>query len=348
MVKLQVKSNTYTLNGQARLDRNRSLGYLTKEPVPTKPPQTPGNTALATVSAGTAVRDFAGATQAASTKKAYRSDWKDFEAWCRSRNAIALPAGVETVVFYLSDLATRGFKISTLKRRLATIAVAHRAKGFKKTPKDAFAVQQILKGIRRTVGAQPKQAKPLLPDDLRKIVRALPATRTGIRDRALLLFGFMTSFRGAEILSLDVEDLVFNEDGIAVTLRKSKTDQERVGRTIGVPRSEDPAFCPVRALRSWLDLAAIKTGPLFPGRERKRLHPHSLWLVVKATCRRAGIDPSGYSAHSLRAGFITAALTAGRDPHEVTQQTGHKSLDMLSRYYRPQDLFKNNAAKGLL
>jgi integrase len=159
-------------------------------------------------------------------------------------------------------------------------------------------------------------------------------------------------------VGLDVGDLAFGPEGLTVTLRRSKTDQEGAGRQVGVPPGSHKATCPVRAVKAWLAAASRATGhrldgALFLPIDRHgnvgpaRLTPHAVRLVIHRAMVQAGLDPTGYSAHSLRAGFVTAAAGAGKTRIAIQRQTGHKSLAMVARYVREASLFEGNAASGL-
>jgi integrase len=239
----------------------------------------------------------------------------------------------------------------TITRRLTSITKAHQSAGFD-TPATTrhLAVSETLKGIRRTIGTAQKCKTPLLTKDLRKIVDHLPAGLIGMRDRALLLVGYAGGFRRSEVARLAVEDANFTEDGLIITLRHSKTDQEGQGRKIGIPRGSNPDTCPVRSLREWLSAAAIETGALF--REVSRhgqvgkssLHKDSIGLIVKRAAERAGYDPSTLAGHSLRAGLATQAAMNGATELAIMKQTGHRSLAMLRRYIRDGEMWSKNAA----
>jgi integrase len=168
------------------------------------------------------------------------------------------------------------------------------------------------------------------------------------------LLGWAGAFRRSELVALDVRDLAFTDEGLEVTIRKSKTDQQRVGRKIGIPLSASPSVCPVQAVRAWLDLAGIASGPVLRAVNRHgqvsstRLTGHSVALIVKAHAKRLGLDPTLYAGHSLRAGFATSAAKAGKSEASIALQTGHKSMTMLRKYVRNASLFENNAGRGLL
>lgn len=285
-------------------------------------------------------REYIRASKAERTRRAYAVAWRGFTAWCEGRGLGSLPAAPGTVALYLAARADEGCKPATVALDLATISEAHRAAGFP-SPREYAAVRAVLQGIRRTAGVAQRRAAPLLPDDLRAGVGVL-----GPRDRALLLLGFAGAFRRSELVGLDVEDLAFTADGLEVTLRRSKTDQEGEGQKRGVPFGGDPLTCPVRAVRAWIEGAGLAAGPLFPSGSG-RLSDRAVARCVKRAVRAAGLDPSRYSGHSLRAGLATAAARAGKSTHSIMRQTGHRSVAMVSRYVREATLFEDNAACGI-
>src|SRR6185436_10254395 len=141
--------------------------------------------------------------------------------------------------------------------------------------------------------------------------------------------GFAGAFRRSELVGLDVEDCAFGKDGLSITLRRSKTDQQGAGRKIGIPYGSNPETCPVRALQTWLELAGITSGPLFRSLNRHgRIQPGRLSgidvaRVVKKLAERAGLDAGKYAGHSLRAGHATSAAIAGASERSIMNQTGH-------------------------
>ena len=147
------------------------------------------------------------------------------------------------------------------------------------------------------------------------MVALAPEGLAGLRDRALLLLGFAGAFRRSELVDVDVGDIAETETGLLVTIRGSKTDQERQGVTIAIARGD--IACPVKALRAWLDAAGIEAGPIFRPIDRhgnllpSRLTAQSVANIVKAYAARAGFDASTFSGHSLRSGFLTSAAGKG-------------------------------------
>lgn len=316
-----------------------------KKPVETVPalPEPAVLTALAAQA-----RDYIDQAKSANTRRAYRSDWQEFVTWCEGQPLAALPADPQTVALYLTARAAV-YQTSTLCRRLASISQAHQAAGLP-TPTTAAVVRATWQGIRRAKGVAGAGKAPAVVAELRRMVERLPDNLLGKRDRALLLVGFAGAFRRSELVALDVADLAFMPEGLVVTLRRSKTDQEGAGRKVGIPFGSHPETCPVRNLTSWLDSAGIITGPLFRAVNRhgqlgpRRLTDRTVARVVQRCAQAAGLDPRQYAGHSLRAGLATSAAAAGASEHSIMAQTGHRSAAMVRRYIRDTNLFRENAA----
>ena len=311
-----------------------------------------GTDALVPAQLVEAARTFAQESRAQRTRAAYRLAFGQFNAWCEERRLVALPAAPGTVALYLADRASAGRRVATVELDAAGIAAAHRAAGHA-SPRDHVAVKTILAGIRRSVGVAPRQKRPALASDVRTMAGALPEGLQGLRDRALLLLGFSGAFRRSELVSLDVEDLAFGEDGLTVTLKRSKTDQEGEGRSVGIPFGSSPASCPVRTVRAWIDAAGIREGSLFRAVTGdtvapERLSDKAVARLVKRAAEAGGLDPAGFSGHSLRAGLCTSAAKAGKSERAIMKTTGHKTSRMVARYIRDAELFSDNAAAGLL
>ena len=297
------------------------------------------------------VREYIRASKAASTLRGYRSDWRDFCAWCEAHSIHSLPAAPESVAAYIAECAGH-LKPGSIQRRLNAIAEAHKATGLE-SPTHSSIVANTMKGIRRTKGTAPIQKAPALTDDIRAMIDATDAGTMGARDRALILLGFAGAFRRSELLGFDAEDCAFGKDGLTVTLRKSKTDQNGAGRKIGVPYGSNPDTCPVRTIQSWLEQVAISTGPLFRSINRHgqiqpgRLSGIDVARIVKKLVKRAGLDAAKYAGHSLRAGHATSAAIAGASERSIMNQTGHRSVQMVRRYIRDGNLFRENSAGKL-
>jgi len=319
------------------------------------------------------------------TRRAYRSDWSDFTAWCRLNGRQALPAAPETLCDYLTELADVGpvvaysktkreyrlarrserkpCRVPTLERRLATISKTHQARRAElpgnhpdkrmDSPTRDLLVRELMAGIRRSKrDEKAKKAAPILLDDLKRMLAVQPDTLAGTRNRALLLVGLAGAFRRSELVALDVEDLEFVPEGLAVTITHSKTDQDGHGRKVGVPCGSTPETCPVAALRAWMTQSGIQAGALFRGINRHgalswgRLTGDGLNRIVKAAADVGGLpNPGGYSGHSLRRGLCSGAAKGGASAWVIQRTTGHRSLTTLTGYVDDASIFDENAAR---
>ena len=294
---------------------------------------------------------YAEESHSANTKRAYRSDWIHFTEWCNRFQLEALPAQPETVVLYIANMASQ-FRPSTIQRRMTTITRAHRSANLQ-PPTHFDAVRRVWRGIKRKHGSAQRQVSPISPKQLKRMIRTLPKTLAGKRDKALLVIGFAGAFRRSELVGLDVDDITVIEDGLVVTIRRSKTDQEGEGRQIGIPRGHG-CYCPVTAYQAWVKASDIADGPLFRAISRHghlaetRLTPRAVALIIKRAAIAINLDPTHYAGHSLRAGLATAAAQAGVCERDIMKQTGHRSERMVRRYIRDGGLFRDNAASSLL
>jgi site-specific recombinase XerD len=296
--------------------------------------------------------DFAKASKAPATQAAYRSDFAIFESWCQARGISALPASAESLCGFLADQVSIGKRPSTLSRRLAAIRYFHRAAGYE-TPTGDEKVKAVLSGIRRTIGAAPVRKRAATNDVILAMVPRGDSLRE-LRNRAILLLGFAGAFRRSELVALNVEDLEETREGMLVTIRRSKTDQEGIGRKVAIPRGE--VACPVAAVKAWLEVAGITEGAVFRRIFNKRnqrvtdrrLAARNVAAVTKAGAVRLGFDPSSFGGHSLRSGFVTSAVKRGANLIKITDVTGHRSLEMLKTYSRDAEAFVGHAGAGLL
>jgi len=280
------------------------------------------------------------------TKRGYQNDIAQFEAWGGT-----IPTSSETLAAYLAHLSST-HKTATIVRRVTALSKAHEAIGAPNPTKSEI-VRAIMRGIKRTLGTASREAKPVLREDLFQMLECMGDSTKDLRDKALLLLGFAGAFRRSEVIGLDVADIEHVRQGIVVTLRRSKTDQNGAGRKIGIPFGRS-RWCPVTCLTEWLEHAGVESGPLFRGVNRhshvadQRLSGEAVSIIVKQRAEAAGFDPDAYSGHSLRAGLATSAAMAGASTFKIRAQTGHASDAMLARYIRDGDMFTNNAAGIIL
>lgn len=291
-----------------------------------------------------------------STRRAYQADWHRFRAFCAEHDLDPLgPPG--QVALYLTHRVEQGASVPVLSRALAAVAKGYQVAGLPSPRRDP-AVALVFRGARRRLGVAPEQVEAILPTQLGHMVTRMPRTGSHrlryYRNRALLVLGWSTGSRRSELVALDVADLAWVPEGLRVTLRRSKTDQEGRGRVIGVPYASSLDLCAVRAVREWLDTAGILEGAVFQGVTPRgdRCTGHRLTCrqaanVVAHCAKRAGLH-GRFAGHSLRSGFVTAAVRAGKPLKSVMGQTGHRTVDVLMRYVREQQMFTDNAAAGLL
>lgn len=315
--------------------------------------RSPAQSLAALESLGERAREFASARRAVRTRATYRAAWSAFAAWCESFGALPLPASSSAVAAYLTHRAESGRTVSTIAVDLAAIVEAHRSAG-EPSPRESADVRAVWEGIRRTLGvAAQRRVAPAVTSDVRAMLAVCPSTLAGLRDRALLALGFAGAFRRSELVALDVERLTFGPEGVAVVVARSKVDQFGAGATVAIPFGSSAATCPVRCLRAWLDASRLASGAVFRGVSRhnhlgERLDGRDVARIVKRSASSAGLDASTYSGHSLRAGLATSAARAGRDDRAIMRQGRWTSRATVDRYVREADLFRDNAAAGLL
>jgi len=286
------------------------------------------------------------------TVRAYNSDFNDFGLFCAQNGFKSLPSEPKIVSLYLTYLSTKDAKMSTLKRRLVSIGVIHRLKGHYLDTKHPSIIENIM-GIKRRKGSIQLAKKPILISSLKKLINAIDEQDKEeikkFRDRSLILIGFSGGFRRNEIVSLDYDDLDFVPEGLKINLRRSKTDQFGEGFTKALPYFDNSQYCPVVSLKKWIEISQIKSGPLFKRFTKgsklsnNRLTDQTVALLIKKYLKLAGIESQNYSGHSLRSGFATSAAESGAEERSIMAMTGHKSTEMVRRYIKEANLFKNNA-----
>ena len=285
------------------------------------------------------------------TLRAYKSDFKDFGTFCSKHGLNSLPTEPKIVSLYLTHLS-KNSKISTLRRRLVSISMVHRLKGHYLDTKHPIIVENLM-GIRRVKGSIQIGKKPILINHLKSIINIIDEQKTDqikkLRDKSIILVGFGGGFRRREIVSIDLEDIEFLPEGLKINVKRSKTDQFGEGMIKGLPYFYNQEYCPVVNLKKWLEISKIKSGPIFRrfskglSLSNKRLTDQSVVLLIKKYLDLAGIENKNFAGHSLRSGFATVAAEFGADERSIMAMTGHKSTQMVRRYIREANIFKNNA-----
>ena len=298
---------------------------------------------------------YAKASRASSTQRVYASDWRIFLAWCEARSIEALPADPRAVATFLAAEADNGAKPATIGRRLAAIGYYHKQAGLQppQAREGAAVIGQVMGGIRRTKGVRPVRKRAADGDALRDMLRAIEGDGLrSVRDRAVLALGMAAALRRSEIVALTLDDIELVPQGLKVTIRGSKTDQERAGAVIAIP--EGRRIRPKALLLAWMGLAAHQDGTLFrklTPADRLTARPmsdRSIARIVQKHAAAAGYDPTEFAGHSLRAGFLTEAEANGASIFKMQEVSRHKSVQVLSAYVRSREMFRDHAGEKFL
>jgi site-specific recombinase XerD len=278
-------------------------------------------------------------SKSVNTLRAYKSDFNHFVDFCKKNNFKPLPADPKIVSFYITNLSSNS-KVSTLKRRLASISVIHKIKGHYIDIKHPLIIENLM-GIQRKKGVFQKSKNPILINELKEIINSIQTLEINeikkTRDKALILIGFSGGFRRSELVSIEFEDLEFTKEGLKIFIKRSKTDQSGEGMIKAIPYFKDKNFCPVIFLKKWIEISKIDKKELIFNISDKMVA-----ILIKKYISAAGFDPKKYSGHSLRSGFATVAASSGADEKSIMTMTGHKTTQMVRRYIKESNLFKNN------
>ena len=353
-------------------DSANEAAEMPSHPLPVPAQAAANNLPIHTEAEIVVARGYVDASRAPATRKAYAADWHRFAAWCRERQAepqddpagdahtpappaSPLPAPPALVAIYLSVLAARGQAPPSIARALAAIAHAHKRAGLvpPHRAEHGAVIGDVLAGIRRSRITAPDRKTAADGDITWQLLKSIAGDEpAALRDRALIALGMALAARRSELVALDVADLAWEDKGLRVTIRRSKTDQEGVGAVVAVP--EGRRLTPLLHLRAWLAFSGIAEGAVFRplwkgGRLRDvRMSGHAVARIVQARAAAAGLDPTQYAGHSLRAGFVTAAARAGADIWKIQQVSRHESVQVLSGYVRDARLFDDHAGEPFL
>ena len=278
-------------------------------------------------------------SKSANTIRAYQSDYNDFSLFCSKNGFQAMPTQPKILALYITHLSSYS-KYSTLKRRLASISILHKTKGHYIDTKHPIIMENLM-GIKRVNGSNQKGKKPLLINDLKVLIEAIHQSKEKdfrkTRDKALVLIGFSGGFRRSELVDVEYEDIEFVSEGVKIFVKRSKTDQSGEGMTKAIPYFNNKNFCPVKSLKNWIEVSELKKGKIF------NISDKSVALIIKKYANYAGLDGHRYAGHSLRSGFATSTAESGAEERNIMAMTGHKSTEMVRRYIKEANLFKNNA-----
>ncbi len=298
-------------------------------------------------------------SRAENTERSYRSYWKQWEAHCASISAVPCPGDPTVLAAWIADLTSSGKTIATVYVAISAVRSRHQARGAPSPTEDPI-VKEVLRGARRVHGRPARPKKALRLGDLRQVIERTGRDEAGLRDAAVLLLGWYGAFRRSELSGLRWSDLDFGDDeGVSVTLRRSKTDQVGKGKTKGIPYQSDPKLCPVRALMRWRQLCELRKQfgpdvPVFQGILRggilsgRPLSGHAIAIAIKSAVERAGLNPALFAGHSLRRGFATEAARAGRKIEDIQRHLSHSSISTTAGYVEEGSRFgDSNPARGM-
>lgn len=289
---------------------------------------------------------------AASTLKSYQHDWKLFAQWCTSVGRVERPASSDTISLFLTDQIANGCKVTTARRRWHAINHFHRSYGIE--PAGRLDAIMLMRSAQRQRLERPRRVRPLTIAEIGEISDALmrDGSPRAVRDRAVMLVGFASALRRSSLVALTLDDLEFTPEGALLTILREKQDQEGKGRFVAIPPGKHLRTCSVSALRAWLAIRPKTESPriflaIGKGRRPSGINPECIATIVKRSAFLIGRDPRYYGAHSLRAGFITAAGEAGQSDLMIAEHSGHRDMNVLRSYVRRTNAFRANACAAL-
>lgn len=306
---------------------------------------------------------------AENTRRAYEADLKDFYKYLESIGKAPETVTSVTLINYFDKLREEGKKYSTIQRRLVAIRSIYKQYGEKLTkemranghdsyvylnPANTDEIKAWMKGLRKTIGTAQKQKKAATKRIMQALINEIEGDRLiDIRNRAILAIGYAGAFRRSEVAALDLKDIEWDSEGIYITVRKSKTDQEGQGLKKFIFYGEKASYCPVRLLEAWTRAAGITEGAIFRridkgGRIGGRMSDRAVYNVIKKAAEAAGFDPEDFGGHSLRRGFISQAAEDGIEERDIMRHSGHKSVVIMRRYIEEVDVKKKSPTKGIL
>lgn len=299
------------------------------------------------------------AAQAPNTRIAYDKAWRCFERFCKAKNIQPLQASPDTLAEFFSTIGTEPSPASGKLLSIGTITMYRCAinRRYSQAGMDSPAagdkVNEVISGLVRLRGSTPRQVRALREHHITAMLDTCQPTPIGKRDAAILAVGFAAALRRSEICALTMEDIeMVASDRLMIRIRRSKTDQQGQGQYVAVP--DGKSIKPITRLRNWIDIAEIESGILFRTMRRGGrstglpLHHSDIARIVKQYAKRIGLDPKDFSAHSLRAGFVTSAAVHHARLDKIMEVTRHKSPAMVLKYIRDVDVFEDHAGSGFL
>ncbi len=281
------------------------------------------------------------------TRQAYEKDLADWETFAKAERKKVYPISEQALIEYIVHLdEERGLKLTTIRRRLSAISQWHKA-GDLDSPTETRRVRRLLKGLAREKGNNPTKKRALTAVMIREVIADYldAETKEGLRDRTLLLVGFITGMRRSELVAFRWEHVSREPEGLVILIPFSKANQEGEPEYVGLPFVEgggDARFSPAQALLDWQVFWATSEGPVFDVSVR------TVNRIVKRHVKTIGYDPVEFGAHSFRSGYVTEANRAGASLSEIMTQSRHKTLSVAQGYIQKTEALENKATRGVL
>lgn len=287
------------------------------------------------------VKNYLAASISENTKRAYKKWLSIFNG-----HGFVIPCNSTDVVSFLTTVKKangENYSAQSLNQCLAAIAYACELAGAANPCNDPL-VKTVFSGFKRVHGTKPtRQAAPVKKDSLIEHIKK-PTSKIQVRNNALILIGFFGAFRRSELSDLDFNDVKFTNEGVVLTLKKSKTNQEGKLEQKFIPQRSDK-LCPCKALKFWLEISKINSGRLFRnikknGELGESISPNSINLIIKEVFHEVEQnDILKVSGHSLRVGLITTCALAKIPVAKIQAVTGHKTPQMIAHYSREVEGF---------
>lgn len=315
-------------------------------------------------------------SKSANTWEGYESDWRQFQAWALERHGKDLPGigddGLavldqtirpELIVGYIIDNQYR-LRSATLTRHLSAIKHHHVEAGLP-DPTGVREVRKALDSVTRRHQYKPRQAGAIRLSQMQSALAHYDlATIKGLRDAALLCFGWWSARRRSELVRMTIEDVEYRPLGLVLTVPYSKTDQTGAGAKVPINHQHETDCpdldgctghgpCPVCLLREWVAAASISSGPIWRSVDRwehvgdKAISGQSVSLILKDAVTAAGMNAAPYSSHSLRAGFVSSMDDHNVPRAAIRSVTLHQTEASMDDYSRPDLLLRDGAGAYL-
>ena len=299
-----------------------------------------------------------------STYKKYRNNLQYFSEFLTDHNyPDELPLPASAVRKWLEAMTLNGLKVNTIRQRLSAVRWLHTIHDIadEENPTNHPSLIHIIRKVKQVrsnkgLGNKPTQKEPLRSADVKTIVDLCPTnTLHGLRNKALLLFGFYTAFRRTELVELQFRNIHISQDEkkARITLDSSKTDRLSDGQSVTVCAGTG-SYCPLQALQTWKEAAGISSGFIFRrilGRDAVQDQPiqgHTAAQIIKLYCEQAGYDPAFYAGHSLRRGMMISALEQGKSLKSIQKHARHYNTAMTEHYLGDAVNANEEPTEGLL